>query len=366
MAQGIDFSPGGRRIGSRSRRQGGARGSGGGNVRTLITGGAGFIGSHLAEELLHRGHRVAILDDLSTGARENIEPLVGRDEVRFVKSTVLDERIVRSLVEEVDMVFHLAAAGGGEMEHRPLRGIQVNVRGTENVLEACARAGRRVLVASSSEVYGKDARGPFREEEDLLLEGPTARRWGSAYSRVLGEVLAMAYHVEKGLPAIVVRFFDVCGPQRGARRADAMARFVCQALRGEPLTLSGDGKQVRSFADVSDAVEAVLGLAAHPGAVGQVFNVGSPEEVTLETLALKIQAMAGSRSRLAYVAPGGETADSGEAVRYRVPDISKMRNLTGYVPRVPLDEILRRVIAHTAAALGAPGAPSGPRAARVA
>lgn len=333
-------------------------------MRALITGGAGFVGSHLAEELLRRGHRVAILDDLSTGVRESIEPLVGRDEVRFVKATVLEERIVRSLVEEADVVFHLAAAGAREIGERPLRGLQVNVRGTENVLDACARAGRKVLVASSFEVYGKDGSGPCREEDDLVLGDPTVRRWGSACSRALSEFLAMAYHEEKGVPAIVLRFFNVCGPRQGGRGGGVLPRFVRQALLGEPITLSGDGKQVRSFADVSDAVEAVLGLAAHPQAVGQVFNVGNPEEVTLEALVLKIQAMTGSRSPIVYVSPGEGLAGPLEDVRYRVPDISKVKNLTGYAPRVPLDELLRRVIAHTAARLSAHGPQPVGRAAR--
>ncbi len=318
------------------------------NVRAFITGGAGFIGSHLAEELLHCGWRVCILDDLSTGARENIEPLVGRDEVQFVKGTVLDGKLVRSLVDEADVVFHLAAAVGVRyiIEH-PLRSLQINVQGTETVLEACSKAGRKALIASTSEVYGKNGNHQFREDDDLVLGNTTTRRWGYACSKALDEFLGMAYYRDKGLPAIIVRFFNTCGPRQTGRYGMVIPRFVRQALLGEPITVYGDGKQTRSFACVSDAVEAVLGLVNHPKAVGDVFNVGNPEGITIESLAHKIKAMTKSSSPIVYIPHEEAFADGFEDMRYQVPDISKIHHVTGYVPKVPLDEILRRVIDYT-------------------
>jgi UDP-glucose 4-epimerase len=323
------------------------------SMRALITGGAGFIGSHLAEELLRRGHRVALLDDLSTGARENIESLVARDDVRFVKSTVLEEGIVRSLVDEADVVFHLAAAVKlRSLSEHPVRSLQVNVRGTETVLQACCRAGRKVIVASSGEVYGRNGDGRLREGDGLALDGTPTRRGGYACAKVLGEFLAMAYHQEKGLPVIVARLFDVCGPRQSGPYARVIPCFVGQALRGDPLTVYGDGKQVRSFLYVGDAVNALVGLAEHPRAVGEVFNVGSPHELTVEALAWKVKAITKSASPIAYIPSADARADGLEDMRCRVPDVRKLQALLGDVPHVPLGEALRRIIAFMA---GRPG-----------
>lgn len=321
-------------------------------MKALITGGAGFIGSHLAEELLRRGHRVLILDDLSTGSRENVELFVGRDDVRFVMGTVLEGRIVRSLVDDADVVFHLAAAVGVRyiIEH-PLRTLQINVQGTETVLEACRWAGRKVIIASTSEVYGKNGNGRFHEDDDLVLGNTTTRRWGYACSKALDEFLAMAYYRDKGLPVVVVRFFNTCGPRQTGRYGMVIPRFVRQALQGEPITVYGDGKQTRSFTYISDAVEAVLGLAEHPAAVGQVFNIGNPEGITIEGLAVKVKTLAGSSSPIRYIPYAEAFAGGFEDMLYRVPDISKIQGLIGYAPKVPLDEILRRVIEYTASRL---------------
>jgi UDP-glucose 4-epimerase len=322
-------------------------------MRALITGGAGFIGSHLAEELVRRGHRVALLDDLSTGTRENIEHLVARDDVRFVKSTVLEEGIVRSLVDEADVVFHLAAAVKlRSLSEHPVRSLQVNARGTETVLQACCRAGRKVIVASSGEVYGRNGEGRFREGDALVLGDTTARRGGYACTKLLGEFLAMAYHQEKGLPAIVARLFNVCGPRQSGPYARVIPRFVGQALRGEPLTVYGDGTQVRSFLYVGDAVHALLGLAEHPGAVGEVFNVGSPEEVTIEGLARKVKAVTKSDSSIAYIPSAEARADGFGDMRSRVPDVRKLQALLGDLPKVPLGEALCRISAFM---VGRPG-----------
>jgi UDP-glucose 4-epimerase len=323
-------------------------------LRGLITGGAGFIGSHLAEELLERGWRVCILDDLSTGDRQNVQGLLGREDVRFVEGTVLDRKVVQRLVNESDVVFHLAAAVGVRyiIDH-PLRSLQVNVQGTETVLEACLRAGRQVLLASTSEVYGKNGNGSFHEEDDLVLGNTTTRRWGYACSKAMDEFFAMAYHRDKGLPVIIVRFFNTCGPRQTGRYGMVIPRFVRQALLGEPITVHGDGKQTRSFTDVSDAVGAVLDLIEHAGAVGQVFNIGNPEGITIEALAEKVKAMTGSPSPITYVPYDEAFADGFEDMRHRVPDISKIQSLIGFQPRVTLDELLRRVIEYTAAQLDA-------------
>jgi len=322
-------------------------------MRALISGGAGFIGSHLAEELLRRGHRVALLDDLSTGARENIEHLVAREDVRFVKSTVLEEGIVRSLVDEADVVFHLAAAVKlRSLSEHPVRSLQVNVRGTETVLQACCRAGRKVIVASSGEVYGRNGEGRFREGDDLALSGATMRGAGYACAKVLGEFLAMAYHQEKGVPVVVARLFNVCGPRQSGPYARVVPRFVGQALRGEPLTVFGDGQQVRSFLYVGDAVHALLGLAEHPGAVGEVFNVGSPEAVTIEALARMVKATIKSTSTIAYIPSAEARTDGLGDMRSRVPDVRKLQALLGDPPRVPLAEALRQIGAFMA---GRPG-----------
>ncbi len=323
-------------------------------TKALITGGAGFIGSHLAEEMLRRGWRVCILDDLSTGARENIEPLVGRDEVRFVKGTVLEEKIVRSLVDDADVVFHLAAAVGVQyiIDH-PLKTLQTNVQGTEAVLEACCRAGKKVVLASTSEVYGKNENGRFGEDDDLVLGNTTTRRWGYACSKALDEFLAMAYHRDRGLPVVIVRFFNTCGPRQTGRYGMVILRFVRQALLGDPITVYGDGKQTRSFTYVADAVEAVLGLAEHPQAVGQVFNIGNPEGIAIEELAHRVKVMTRTTSPIAYIPCAEAFADGFEDMQYRVPDISKVQKLIGFAPKVSLDEILQRVIEYTAAQLGA-------------
>ncbi len=321
-------------------------------MRALITGGAGFIGSHLAEDLLRRGHRVCILDDLSTGARENIEPFIGRDDVRFVKATVLEERIVRPLVDEADVVFHLAAAVGVRhiIDH-PLRSLQVIVRGSETVLAACDRAGRKVIVASTSEVYGKNGNSRLREDDNLVLGNSTTPRWGYACSQALDEFLAMAYHREKGLPVIVVRLFNTCGPHQTGRYGMVIPRFVRQALLGEPITVYGDGQQVRSFTYVSDMVDAILGLVGHPAAVGQVVNIGNPEGISIDELARKVKTMTNSRSPIAHIPSEEAFADGFEEMRCRVPDISRIRRLIGFVPKVSLDEILGRIIEYVTARL---------------
>ena len=264
-------------------------------MRYLITGGAGFIGSHLAEALLAEGHQVTIIDDLSTGRFENIAHLRGRPGFRFAIDTITNEIVLDRLASECDAICHLAAAVGVDLiVRRPVYTIQNNVMGTEAVLRAAVRYRVPVLIASTSEVYGKGARVPFQEDDDVVL-GPTSRsRWAYAASKMIDEFLGLAYHREVGLPVVIARFFNTVGPRQTGRYGMVVPRFVQQALQNEPITVYGDGQQSRCFCDVADVVRAIQGLMTHPEAVGRVFNVGSTEEVTIEALAHRVKAITGS------------------------------------------------------------------------
>jgi UDP-glucose 4-epimerase len=310
--------------------------------RVLITGGAGFIGSHLAEALIAAGREVWVLDDLSTGALTNLGGIEEHSRFHFTQGSVTDPAMVARAVAEVDFVYHLAAAVGVELVvQRPVYTIEDNVRGTENVLAAAAERGTGVLLTSTSEVYGKSDRERFSEEDDLLIGPPTASRWSYACSKLLDEFLALAYHREQGLPVTVVRLFNTVGPRQTGRYGMVLPRLVGQALRGEPLTIHGNGQQTRCFCHVSDVVRALVDLPARSEVVGQVFNVGSTEEVSIAVLAQRVRAMTGSRSELRLVpyAPGLED------MRRRVPDISKLTALTGWMPTRALDDILREMAA---------------------
>lgn len=315
-------------------------------LRALITGGAGFIGSHLAEALLARGDEVTIIDDLSTGRFENIAHLQHHPEFHFAIETITNQTVMDRLVSECDLIFHLAAAVGVDLiVSRPVHVIETNIMGTEAVLRTANRYRRKVLLASTSEIYGKSEDVPFREDADRVL-GPTTRsRWSYACSKAVDEFLALAYWKEKGLPVVIFRLFNTVGPRQTGRYGMVVPRFVQQALRGEPITVYGDGKQSRCFADVEDVVRAIIALAEHPGAVGEVFNIGSTEEITIEDLAWKVKRIAESPSPIVYI-PYDQAYEAGfEDMRRRIPDLTKIRNLVGYEPRVPLDETLRRIIA---------------------
>ena len=314
-------------------------------MRALITGGAGFIGSHLSEALLARDHDVWILDDLSTGALENVEHLRHHPGFHTVIGSVLDAPLTCDLVDRCDVVFHLAAAVGVKLiVEAPVHTIRTNVGGTEAVLEAAAQDGKLVLVASTSEVYGKTARVPFREDDDLLL-GPTSKhRWAYACSKMLDEFLALAYGKERGLPVVVARLFNTVGPRQTGRYGMVVPRFVRQALDGEPITIYGDGTQTRSFTWVGDVVSALLSLAFEPRAVGQVFNVGNGVETSIADLAARVRRLAGSSSPIVTI-PYDEAYEAGfEDMPRRAPDITKLFELTGYQPSIQLDEILARLI----------------------
>jgi UDP-glucose 4-epimerase len=314
-------------------------------MRILITGGAGFIGSHLAEALLEADHQVMVLDDLSTGAIDNIAHLKGRRGFEYQIDTVFNEQVVAELVDRADVIFHLAAAVGVKLiVERPVHTIETNVHGTEVVLKQAAKKKKLVFIASTSEVYGKSADVPFREEADLVMGATFRHRWAYACSKALDEFLALAYWKEKKVPVIVVRFFNTVGPRQTGQYGMVLPTFVRQALSGEPITVFGDGLQSRSFTYVGDAVGALLALMSHPGAVGQVFNIGNPEEITILALAERIKAATSSTSRIVKV-PYDQAYEAGfEDMPRRVPDLRKIHAAIGYEPRVGLDEIISRVV----------------------
>jgi len=320
-------------------------------VRVLITGGAGFIGSHLAEALLAAGHHVTIMDDLSTGRFENIAHLVGQPAFHFAIDSITNDMVLDRLTSECDMVFHLAAAVGVELIVRqPVHTIQTNVMGTEAVLRTAARYRARVLIASTSEVYGKGSRVPFSEEDDVLL-GPTKKnRWAYAASKMVDEFLGLAYYHEKNLPVTIMRFFNTVGPRQTGRYGMVVPRLVGQTLAGQPLTVYGDGQQSRCFCDVADVVRAALALAERSDTVGEVFNVGGTEEITILNLARLILQVLTPQSpptaddpRIRFVPYADAYAPGFEDMRRRAPDTSKLHALTGWTPAVPLAETIQRV-----------------------
>ena len=314
-------------------------------MNVLITGGCGFIGSHLAERLLAGGDRVMVLDDLSTGSMENIAHLVGRAGFEHRIGSALDVPLVSELVDRADITFHLAAAVGVKLiVERPVHTIETNVRATEVVLAAAAKKQKMVVVASTSEVYGKSANVPFREDQDLQL-GPTSHsRWAYACSKALDEWLSLAYVREKGVPVIITRFFNTVGPRQTGRYGMVLPNFVQQALRGEPITVYGSGQQSRCFGHVKDAVEALVRLTAMPEAIGEVFNVGTTTEVSMLALAEQVRDAAGSRSDIRLVPYDEAYAAGFEDMMRRVPDVTKLERLTGFKPMTPLDEIIRDVV----------------------
>jgi UDP-glucose 4-epimerase len=311
----------------------------------LLTGGAGYIGAHVLRALQASGRNVVVLDDLSTGSFENIAHLKGRPGFHYVLDTVMNERVLAELVDQSDTVYHLAAAVGVRLiVEAPVRTIETNVHGTEVVLKHAAKKGRLVVIASTSEVYGKSIDVPFREDGDLALGATSRHRWAYACSKALDEFLALAYCREKKLPVVIVRLFNTVGPRQTGRYGMVVPTFVQQALAGEPITVFGDGMQTRCFTDVSDVVWALASLPRKPEAVGDVFNVGNTQEVSILQLAERVKALTQSPSPIVKV-PYDEAYEAGfEDMPRRVPDIGKIAALIGYRPRVDLDETLRRVI----------------------
>jgi UDP-glucose 4-epimerase len=320
-------------------------------MRALITGGAGFIGSHLAEALLARGEHVMVVDDLSTGRFENIGHLVDHPRFGFAIETVTNETVMDRLVSECDVILHLAAAVGVNLiVQQPVHTIETNVLGTGMVLRLANRYRRKVLVASTSEVYGKGVRVPFGEDDDRVI-GPTSKsRWAYATSKAVDEFLALAYYREKEVPVVVLRFFNTVGPRQTGRYGMVIPRFVSWALAEEPIQVYGNGRQSRCFCNVADTVRAILGLMDEPAAVGEIFNIGSDEEVTIDGLAQRVKAMTGSSSEIVHVPYDQAYAPGFEDMQRRVPDIGKISRVIGWKPSLSLDKTLEQIISSRRAA----------------
>jgi UDP-glucose 4-epimerase len=314
-------------------------------MRVFITGGAGFIGSHLATRLIDRGDQVVVLDDLSTGSMQNIAHLRGRQGFEYRVGSSTDLPLVTELVDLCDVAIHLAAAVGVRLiVEKPIHTIETNVRGTETILAAAAKKQKTVVIASTSEVYGNSTKIPFNEADDLVLGSTTHSRWAYACSKALDEWLALAYWNEKKVPVIVTRFFNTVGPGQTGRYGMVLPNFCRQAIQNEPITVFGDGTQSRCFAHVRDTVEAVLRLIQTKSAIGGVFNIGSDEEVSIKMLAERVKQMAGSESEIKYIPYSEAYAAGFEDMMRRVPDVSKLERTVGFRPRRPLDEIIRDVL----------------------
>jgi UDP-glucose 4-epimerase len=316
-------------------------------MRYLITGGAGFIGSHLAERLLKDGHHVTILDDLCTGSMHNIEHLKSHKRFDYVIESIFHRSLLAELIDECDSIVHLAAAVGVRLiVESPVRTIETNVKGTEGVLELASKKKKRVLIASTSEVYGKASKIPFSEADDLVM-GPTSKgRWSYACSKAIDEFLALAYFKEKKLPVVIVRLFNTVGPRQTGRYGMVLPTFVRQAMAGLPITVYGDGRQSRCFCHVSDAVDAIARLTVQTRAVGEIFNIGSEQEITIGDLAELVRSLTGSASPIRFI-PYGEAYEEGfEDMPRRVPDISKIKKIIDFRPARSIEEIVESVIGY--------------------
>jgi UDP-glucose 4-epimerase len=315
-------------------------------MNVLITGGAGFIGSHLAEALLERGDAVCVIDNLSTGRLENVQHLQVNPKFSLVVDTIMNENIMRELIDQSEIVFHLAAAVGVKyIIDNPLASLLTNIRGTEIILRLANSNGKKkVILVSTSEVYGKNGKVPFKENDDRVLGSVYSTRWGYSMSKAVDEFLALAYWRERSLPTASVRLFNTCGPRQTGRYGMVLPRFVRSALLREPLTVYGDGTQTRCFTYVGDVIEALIGLAEKDEAVGEVFNIGSSQEVSIRELAERVIGLTGSDSEIKYISYEEAYGSGFEDMKRRIPDISKIRDLIGWTPKVDLDELLMIVI----------------------
>jgi UDP-glucose 4-epimerase len=314
-------------------------------MRALVTGGAGFIGSHLADALLARGDSVILLDNLSTGRLENIEHLRQRDDVEFVLGSILNADLVDDVMSRSEICFHLAAAVGVELiVDKPLESLATNIRGSEIVFEKAHKHSTAVLVTSTSEIYGKNTSDRLGEEDDRILGSPLKSRWSYSEAKAIEEILAYTYWRQKGLSTYIVRLFNTVGPRQTGHYGMVIPRFVSQAIKGEPITVFGDGRQTRCFCYVGNVVDAMLKIAGHPDASGRAYNLGGTEEVSMEELASRVVSVVGSDSKIRYV-PYDEAYEEGfEDMQRRVPDTTRARELVGFEPTVGLDEIIRMVV----------------------
>lgn len=314
-------------------------------MKVLVTGGAGFIGSHLAERLLERGDEVYIVDDLSTGSVANFQHLKTYPRFHYYIDAITNHALMAELVDLCDITYHLAAAVGVRLiVDSPVRTMETNIRGTEIVLELAEKKRKRVLITSTSEVYGKREQIPFSEDDDLVM-GPTSKgRWSYACSKAIDEFLAIAYWKEKKVPTVIVRLFNTVGPRQTGRYGMVIPNLVAQALSGSDITVFGDGHQSRCFTHVSDAVGAIIKVAEHPLANGEVYNIGGQQEITILDLAKRIKELAGSESKIVFIPYEKAYEEGFEDMMRRVPDLTKVNRLIGYEPKVPLDDILRSVI----------------------
>ncbi|MBS3940433.1 MAG: GDP-mannose 4,6-dehydratase [Actinobacteria bacterium] len=315
-------------------------------MKTLITGGAGFIGSHLADRLLERGDKVILLDNLSTGRYENIQHVIGRSDAEFVLGSILNADLVDDLVSRCDRVFHLAAAVGVQLiVEKPLESLQTNIRGSEIVFEKAHKYTKPILVTSTSEIYGKNTSDKLHEDDDRIIGSPLKSRWSYSEAKAIDEILAYTYWRAKGLPTTIVRLFNTVGPRQTGRYGMVIPRFVQQAVREEPITVYGDGRQTRCFCHVTDVVEALIALIEHPESHGRVFNLGGEGEISMAELATRIVDRVGSSSKIRYV-PYDEAYEEGfEDMERRVPDTGRIRELIGFTPERDLDAIIDDVIA---------------------
>jgi len=315
-------------------------------MKCLVTGAAGFIGSHLTERLLsEKNNCVWAIDDFSTGSQGNISHLFNNPRFHFSQGSVLDKGLLKELIDECEIIYHLAAAVGVKyiMENL-LQSIKTNIEGAENVLEIASADKKKVLIASSSEIYGKSENYPFNEESDRILGPPTKLRWSYSSSKAIDEFLAIAYHKEKGLPIVITRLFNVSGPKQVGEYGMVIPRFVKQALNNEPITVYGDGKQLRSFIHVEDAIRGLISLMESENTDGEIFNLGSPQPITISQLSEMVKRLAQSKSKIKYISYKQVYGDDFEDLKYRVPDISKISKIVGFKPKKSLEDIIEDVI----------------------
>lgn len=314
-------------------------------MRFLITGGAGFIGSHLSERLLKDGHKVCVLDNFSTGRMENIVHLRENSSFELVTGTILDGYLADKLVERCDTIFHLAAAVGVELiVRKPLESLITNIKGSEVILDMAHRYQKKILITSTSEIYGKNTNGPLKEDDDRILGSPLKARWSYSTAKAVDEMLAYVYWKEKRVPSIIVRLFNTVGPRQSGAYGMVVPRFIAQALKSSPITIYGTGKQTRCFLHVEDAVSGLVKLIEEPGAVGEVFNIGSQEEISIKGLAQKIIELTSSASKIEYIPYEKAYEEGFEDMQRRVPDTGKINKLIGFKPTYTLSQIIRDTV----------------------